>query len=78
MMKYTHCPKCSRCESLAVAEDAVIVNPGPDGAVHVIGCTKCGWNRTSTHIRGITKIVSLDKILSPGFYNMEKSIRRFT
>jgi RNase P subunit RPR2 len=57
----THCPRCSR--ALAVAEDAIIPNPGPEGPLHVVGCTICGWHRTRTHIVGINRTTTLKHLL---------------
>jgi hypothetical protein len=78
MNEYTHCPRCNRTESLAVAEDALHVNAGPEGPLHTIGCTKCGWNRPSTHYKGIDRKVLLREILNPPLAKLEEGIRRFS
>ena len=59
----TRCPKCQRDGVLAVAVDALVQNPGPEGALHVIGCTVCGWTRSSVHYKGINRFVQLRTIV---------------
>lgn len=82
----THCPKCGREECLAVAVDAVMVNPGPEGPLYVIGCTICGWNRPSVHYKGIHQYAQLRTIIKVSgreateshISMMEKNIGRFS
>lgn len=81
----THCPKCNREGCLAVAVDAVVTNPGPEGTLHVIGCTRCGWHRSSAHYKGINRYVQLRNIIkvqtkAPDAHltAMEEGIRRFS
>jgi Zn ribbon nucleic-acid-binding protein len=80
----THCPMCNREGSLAVANDAIISNTGPEGPLHVVGCTKCGWTKASVHHDGISRFTQLRNIVKVGdgeinsyIENMERSIERF-
>lgn len=67
MKKYgPRCPHCNRGGSLAVAHNAVVQNRGPEGILHVIGCTKCKWHRTSSHYKGISQYAQLKDIIKGG------------
>lgn len=57
----THCPRCHK--HLAVAEDAIVPNKGPEGPLYVVGCTVCKWSRTSVHRVGINRSTTLKRIL---------------
>lgn len=59
----TYCPNCNRQGTLAVAEDALIMSHGPEGPTHVIGCTRCGWNRPTVKLTGTEVTVPLCKIV---------------
>jgi len=37
------CSKCNNDHHLAVTMNALIINHGPEGPLHEIVCTKCGW-----------------------------------
>lgn len=78
---FTACPNCNALGSLAVATDAFIANPGPEGVLHVVGCIKCGWARPSTHRDGVRKELQLHSILKIQSDTMrkmmEENIRKF-
>lgn len=59
----TYCPICNRSGTLAVAEDALIMSPGPEGPTHVIGCKNCGWNRPTVKLTGTEATAPLVEIL---------------
>jgi len=72
-----NCPKCNKQGELGFVHDALMINPGPEGPVNIIGCTECGWARAAVYNSGIHRFVQLKDCLSAGTRKMAEKIRSF-
>jgi len=59
----TYCPNCNQQGTLAVAEDALMMNFGPEGPSHVLGCKNCGWNRPTVKLTGTETTCKINEII---------------
>ena len=58
------CPRCNSDKNLAIVDDALCSHEGPEGPLHVVFCTRCGWEgyKTSTPV-GIERSIRLRNMM---------------
>jgi hypothetical protein len=59
------CPKCNAEGTVVMVGDALIMDKGPEGPLHAMGCMKCGWNRPASSIvvKHIVNVVPLKSFM---------------